>query len=330
MARRIVIVALPACAALDVVGPYEVFAGAREGLQRRGARDLGYEPMVVGIDNTGIPSESGLGLQAHGSLAQLVRKRAPLHTLLIAGGSGARAAVNDRRVLRWVQLLAARAERVASVCTGAFVLAAAGLLDGRRATTHWAYCRQLAESFPRVKVEPDPIYIEDGRIWTSAGVTAGMDLALAMVERDCGHALSAAVARHYVMFIRRAGGQSQFSPHLTASRAHSPSLRELHDFISEHPGEQLDVPSLAKRAGMSVRNFSRRFRAELGVPPAAYIERVRLEHARALLEDSTHGIDEVATRAGFGQAETLRRVFARHIGLSPREYRARFRKRTGT
>ena len=158
-------------------------------------------------------------------------------------------------------------------------------------------------------------------------VWAGLDLALAMVERDFGHALSTLIARHLVLFIRRAGGQSQFSPHLQSAKAHTPSLQELHGFISEHSRDQLDVPSLAKRAGMSVRHFSRRFRTETGVSPAAYIERVRLEHARALLETSDHGVGAVAALAGFGHAETLRRVFARRIGVSPREYRARFSRR---
>jgi transcriptional regulator GlxA family with amidase domain len=213
---------------------------------------------------------------------------------------------------------------VASVCTGAFVLAAAGLLDGRRATTHWQYCKDLAERYPKLSVEPDPIYVRDGNVWTSAGVTAGMDLALAMVEQDLGHELAATLSRHYVMFIRRAGGQSQFSPHLRVVETDHEKLRELLSYISEHIEGTLDIPSLAKRIGMSVRNFSRRFRAETGETPATYIERIRIEHARKLLEDTQSGIDEIATRSGFGHAETLRRAFARRIGLSPSEYRGRF------
>lgn len=325
MVRRIVILALPDCQSLDVVGPYEVFAGARHAQEARGARDLGYAPLIAALDAGPLRAEHGFAFMPHVTLASMARANAPaLDTLIVAGGRGARTGPYDPRLLKLVQRTAARARRVASVCTGAFVLAAAGLLDGRKVTTHWAYCAALAERYPALRVEPDPIYVRDGDTWTSAGVTAGMDLALAMVEHDLGHALAATISRHYVMFIRRAGGQSQFSPHVRAVDTDHEKLRELLAYISEHVDETLDVPRLAKRAGMSVRNFSRRFRAETGSTPATYIERVRLEHARKLLEDTPHGIDEVAARAGFGHAETLRRVFARRIGLSPSEYRGRF------
>jgi transcriptional regulator GlxA family with amidase domain len=325
MARRVAILALPDYQPLDVVGPYEVFAGAHAALRARRAGARGYEPLIVAPDRSPLRSESGLLLTPHATLASVARADAkPLDTLIVAGGRGARARAHEPRLLRSLQLTAARARRVASVCTGAFTLAAAGLLDGKRVTTHWHHCAELARRYPQLHVDPDPIYVRDGTTWTSAGVTAGMDLALAMVERDHGHALAALVSRQLVMFIRRAGGQSQFSPHLRVAPPEHARLRELHAYISEHVDAPLDVPSLARRAGMSVRNFSRRFHGETGATPAAYIERVRLDHARGLLEDSALAIEDVAVRAGFGSAETLRRVFARHIGLSPREYRARF------
>jgi transcriptional regulator GlxA family with amidase domain len=325
MVRRIAILALPDCQPLDVIGPYEVFAGAHAALRASGASARGYEALVVAHGRAPLRSESGLSLTPQATLASVARASAkPLDTLIVAGGRGARARDHDPRLLKTLQLAAARARRVAAVCTGAFTLAAAGLLDGKRVTTHWNHCQELARRFPKLTVDPDPIYVRDGSTWTSAGVTAGMDLALAMVERDHGHALAALVSRHLVMFIRRAGGQSQFSPHLRVIEPEHTRLRELHAYISEHVDAPLDLPSLAKRAGMSLRNFSRRFRSETGATPAAYIERVRLDHARGLLEASELAIEDVAQRAGFGSAETLRRVFARRIGLSPREYRARF------
>jgi transcriptional regulator GlxA family with amidase domain len=204
------------------------------------------------------------------------------------------------------------------------VLAAAGLLDGRRATTHWAYCDQLAAAHPAVRVERDPIYVHDGNVWTSAGVTAGIDLSLALVEADLGRALALLLARWFVMFVRRAGGQSQFSAQLGVQAADREPLRELQAWIVDHPETALDVPALARRAGMSVRHFARVFAAEVGVSPAVYVERVRLETARRLLESTGLSIDRVAEGAGFGTPESLRRAFARRVGVSPREYRARF------
>jgi transcriptional regulator GlxA family with amidase domain len=213
---------------------------------------------------------------------------------------------------------------VASVCTGAFVLAAAGLLDGRRATTHWAYCDALAAAAPRVQVERDPIFVRDGALWTSAGVTAGIDLALALVEADLGRELAQLVARHLVMFVRRAGGQSQFSPVLAAQTAQRTPIRALQAAIAEHPEARLDLPTMARRAAMSVRHFARVFRAEVGTSPAAYVEAVRLDTARRLLETTTLPVEQVAHDAGFGTPESLRRALGRGVGLSPREYRARF------
>jgi len=324
MLRRVVIVAFDGCQALDVIGPLEVFSGARAAQVRRRARDPGYAPLVAATTRP-VRSESGLDIFPQATLAAVTAARAPaIDTLIVAGGEGTRAAARDAAFLRLVARAAARSRRVASVCTGAFVLAAAGLLDRRRATTHWAYCDALARAYPRVRVEKDPIYVRDGKVWTSAGVSAGIDLALAMVEEDLGRDLAMLIARWLVVFVRRAGGQSQFSAQLQAQAAEREPLRELQAFIVEHPEAALDVPALARRAAMSVRHFGRVFRAEAGLSPAAYVERVRIETARRLLESNGRSVEEVAAASGFGTPETLRRAFARRVGLSPREYRARF------
>lgn len=321
MTRRIVILTFPDGQALDVIGPLEVFAGAAEALQRQGATRPGYQISIAAASRRPLRMSSGVSLVPDRALAEVPRD---LDTLIIAGGRGARRAAALPEIVVGVARLARRARRVASVCTGTFVLAAAGLLDGRRATTHWAYCDQLAAAHPAITVERDPIYVRDGAIWTSAGVTAGMDLALAMVEDDLGRDLAMLVARHLVMFVRRAGGQSQFSAQLAVQTAEREPIRELQAWISDHPDAALDVPALAGRAAMSVRHFTRVFRAQVGVSPASYVERIRVETARRLLETTARSIEAVAAAAGFGTPESLRRAFARGVGLSPREYRARF------
>jgi transcriptional regulator GlxA family with amidase domain len=259
-----------------------------------------------------------------GSLAQFRPRAAGLHTLMVCGGRGARLNAREPRVTRAVRRLAMHASRISSVCTGAFVLAGAGLLDGRRATTHWTRCKELQTQFPNVQVEDAPIYVRDGDVYTSAGVTAGIDLALALVEEDLGREVASLVARHLVVFVRRAGGQAQFSAQLAAASAEREPLRELMAFIVDQPDAELDVPALAARAHLSVRHFSRLFRAETGLSPAAYVERVRVETARRLLENSARSVEQVAAAAGFGTPEALRRAFARLLTVSPREYRARF------
>lgn len=321
MERRIAIIAFEDGQALDVAGPYEVFASAREAQARRRARDPGYTVEVVAARRGPVRQSSGLELGATRGLGEL---RGRLDTLIVAGGAGARRAAGDPEVVRAVAAAARRSRRVASVCTGAFVLGAAGVLDGRRATTHWAHCDALAGAFPKVTVEPDPIFVRDGEVWTSAGVTAGIDLALALVEDDLGREVAMLIARWLVVFVRRAGGQSQFSAQLAVQAAERAPIRDLQAWIVEHPDEALDVPAMARRAAMSVRHFTRVFRAEVGVAPAAYVERVRVETARRLLETTGMSIDRVAEAAGFTIPESLRRAFARRVGLSPREYRARF------
>jgi len=328
MFRRVVIVAFDGCQALDVVGPLEVFAGASEAQARRHARDPGYAPIVAAVPRS-VRAQSGIEIATQARLAGVAAAGAPaIDTLIVAGGWGARRAALDSSFVRLVARAAGRARRVASVCTGAFVLAEAGLLERRRATTHWAYCDSLAEAHPNIRVETAPIFVRDGKVWTSAGVSAGIDLALAMVEEDLGRELAMLIARWLVVFVRRAGGQSQFSAQLQAQAAERAPIRELQAFILEHPEAALGVPALAKQAAMSVRNFARIFRAEVGLPPAAYVERVRVETARRLLETSERSVDDVAEASGFGTPERLRRAFARRVGLSPREYRARFGARS--
>jgi transcriptional regulator GlxA family with amidase domain len=243
----------------------------------------------------------------------------------VIGGEGAFAAARDPQLVRAVSNLARRSRRVASVCTGAFVLAAAGLLDGKRGTTHWESCERLAEWYPQIDVEGERIFMRDGNVWTSAGVTAGMDLALALVADDMGQDVARRVARLLVMYVQRPGGQAQFSAQLRAQRAARDPLRKLQSWIGEHPTEDHSVERLATRVSMSPRHFARVFRSDVGCTPAAYVEQVRVEVARRLLETTALSVDDVAASAGFGTPETLRRAFARRVGANPTDYRDRFR-----
>jgi transcriptional regulator GlxA family with amidase domain len=247
-----------------------------------------------------------------------------IDTLIAAGGFGVREASADELLVGWVRSAARRSRRVASVCSGAFLLAAAGLLDGRRATTHWAYCRELARQHPKVGVDPNPIFVRDDNVWTSAGVTAGIDLALALVEDDLGPEIARHVARWLVMFVQRPGGQAQFSSHLEVAPATRTPLRELQAWIADHLDRDLRVEALAARAAMSTRNFARAFRREVGITPAAYVEVLRVEAARQRLERSAEPVEHIAARTGFGTPETMRRAFARRVGVPPAEYRSRF------
>jgi transcriptional regulator GlxA family with amidase domain len=244
-------------------------------------------------------------------------------TLIVAGGWGVHEAVHDRELVDWVRARSAHARRTASVCTGAFLLAAAGLLNERRAVTHWTRCAELATRFPSVHVEPDPIFIRDGDVWTSAGVTAGIDLSLALVEDDLGRTLALDVARQLVVFLKRPGGQAQFSAALSLQKS-GERFGELHAWIAENLAGDLSVGVLAARVGMSERSFVRHYRAQTGTTPARAIERMRLEAARRLLGDTALPVKRVAARCGFGTEETMRRGFLRSLGVSPQAYRERF------
>jgi transcriptional regulator GlxA family with amidase domain len=228
--------------------------------------------------------------------------------------------------LRWIRRQAGWVRRLASVCTGTFFLAEAGLLEGLRATTHWASCAQLAREFPGVRVEPDTIFVREGSIYTTAGVTAGMDLALAMVEEDHGREVALAVARALVMFLQRPGGQAQFSAQLAVQLAEHEPLRDLQAYILDHPRADLSVATLARRVAMSPRNFARVFTREVGATPARFVTSVRVETARRLLEDSAENLEAIGTRSGLGTPESMRRAFLRSLGIPPSQYRERFNR----
>jgi transcriptional regulator GlxA family with amidase domain len=315
-ARRVVLVVFPGLQTLDLVGPAEVFSTASL------LSPPGYAITVAAAVDEPLRTSSGLTLTPDAGVDDC---RGPIDTLVVCGGAGVVSALDDRALTAWLPRAGGRARRVASVCNGAFLLARAGLLGGRRATTHWAACDELARRHPEIDVERDSIFVRDGNVYTSAGVTAGMDLALALVEEDLGPAIAREIARQLVLFLRRPGGQSQFSSHLAVEPAQRAPLRELQGWIADHLAEDLSVPALAARAHMSPRNFARAFRREAGLTPAAYVEAVRLEHARMALERSDEPIDAVAHRCGFGTVETMRRAFRRRLRVAPGDYRTRFR-----
>jgi transcriptional regulator GlxA family with amidase domain len=310
--RRIVIVGFDRVQALDITGPSEVFS-----LAHRAAPGGAYEIELIGAAGN-LRTSSGLTLQT-----QPPDTRA-IDTLIVPGGQGTRAATNDERLISWIRTAAKRSRRVTSVCTGAFLLARAGLLDGRRATTHWSACNALQRLHPAIEVDPDPIFVRDGNVYSSAGVTAGIDLALALVEEDLGPQAALNAARSLVLFVRRPGGQAQFSAGLKTQAASHRRIRELQQWIQGNLNSDLAVPTLAERCFMSERNFSRVFAKEVGETPASYVESLRLERARLLLETTEHQLDQIASECGFGTVETLRRTFARRLHASPSDYRARF------
>lgn len=320
-ARRVVMLTFADVQMLDVTGPLEVFAMATRLLAMQGAQDPGYAIELVADKAGPVVTSSGLELNARGAWCDL---RGGMDTLLVPGGPGAETAVRDAALSRWLNRAALRARRLVSVCTGALLLAEAGLLDGKRATTHWAYAERLAQLYPKVTVEPDPIFIRDGEVYTSAGVTAGMDLALALLEEDLGREMALTVARHLVLFLKRPGGQSQFSVQLSSQWTEHEPLRELQGWALDHLGADLCVEALARRACMSPRNFARVFRREVGVTAARFVERARVEEARRRLVDTRSSIERIAEECGFGTAETLRRVFLRRLQVAPSEYRGRF------
>jgi transcriptional regulator GlxA family with amidase domain len=322
--RTITILAYSGVQPLDVVGPAEVFSAA-DGLlaDERGGLGGAYEIEVVAQSPEPIMTRNGgYGIAP---LRTTKEVRGPIDTLLVAGGFGVHDAVEDKDLIRWIRSAARRSRRVTSVCSGSFLLARAGLLEGKRATTHWSSCAELARRHPEVEVDPNPIFVHDGDVWTSAGVTSGMDLALALVEEDLGREVALEVARWLVLYLQRPGGQAQFSSHLASQLAERVPLRELQGWIADHLEEDLRVEVLAERASMSPRNFARAFRREIGMTPAAYVTELRVERARQRLEAGSEPIDQVAIGCGFGTPETMRRAFARRVGVAPAEYRNRFR-----
>jgi transcriptional regulator GlxA family with amidase domain len=319
--RRVLFVAFPEVQLLDIAGPSSVFTTASRVV---GAKRPGYRVEIAALRKGPVMTEGGVLLQA---TVAMDRVRGPVDTLMVPGGEVTMRPDSEPEVPPLLRLLARRSRRVASVCTGSFLLARAGLLDGKQATTHWLGCEALKQQHPRCTVRPDHIYLRDGRVWTSAGVTSGIDLALALVEEDLGRNVARQVARLLVVYLRRPGGQSQFSVQMASQWASRAPVRDVQEWLPEHLREDLSVEALAKRATMSPRNFARAFRTEVGVTPARYVERLRVEAARTELETTQRTVKEIATDVGFGTLETMHRVFKRALGVTPAEYRGRFAAR---
>lgn len=310
--KRVVFAAVPPIQILDLTGPFEVFA-----------RCGGYRVELVSPAPGGLVSAScGLTLCGAKDYAGL---RGAVDTLLVPGGDGPEELACDQAFLDWLRRMSKRVRRIGSICTGAFLLGAAGILDNRRAVTHWGWCDRLAQQFRAIKVEQDPIFIKDGHIYTSAGVTAGIDLALAMVEEDHGQSRALEIARDLVMFLRRPGGQSQFSALLATQASSRRPIEDLQAWVLDHLDENLSVEALASHSGMSPRHFARVFLADKGITPARFVEQTRVEAARILIQESRLTLKEVALKAGFGSADSMRRSFVRVLGVTPRDHADRFR-----
>jgi transcriptional regulator GlxA family with amidase domain len=318
--RRIVFIGFDGAASLDITGPHEVFALANHFSQSSGGPS--YRLLLLAENTGAFPTASGLNLVADGSWRDFTGSA---DTLLVAGGPDMTPLTDNSEFLAWLRTSAERTRRIGSVCTGAFALAEAGLLDNHRATTHWQAVERLRQSYPAITVEPDAIYVQDGNICTSAGVTAGMDLALALVEEDLGGEIALAVARMLVLFLKRPGGQSQFSTVLQTQVTEKGRLAPFRTWLGQNYHQPLTVEDMASQAAMSPRNFARVFCAETGATPVGFLERIRMEHAVRLLETSTLSIEAVARECGFNGSEQLRRTFLRHMGVTPQQYQQRFR-----
>jgi len=305
---------------LDVTGPLEVFTGANDWRAGRGEGPV-YDIRTASLGGGMVRTSNGLRVAPGEDLREFRLPRPDL--LIVPGGEGSRRPGPE--LVGWLRAHGRQAHRLVSVCTGAFLLAEAGLLDGRRVTTHWAYCQSLAARYPAISVDPDPIFVRDGHVATSAGVTAGIDLALALVEDDLGRDAALDIARHLVVFLRRPGNQAQFSAQLAGQLASREPLRDVQRWIAEHPAANLSVETLASQASLSPRQFARAFAAEVGMSPGRYVDRVRLETARRRLEDTADGVEQTARSCGYGTTEAMRRAFIRTLGVSPGEYRRRFR-----
>lgn len=321
--HRIVIVALPPVVALDVTGPLDVF-GTANALAVDAGRPAPYALRLASPGGEPIATTSGMRMLADEAVAD---PALAADTLLIAGGPGPRAAVHDRALMASLRALCERAGRVGSICTGAFPLAGTGLLDGQRVTTHWAHFDEFSALFPDIELDRDALYVDTGTCHTSAGISAGIDYALSLIEADLGRAMALDVARNLVVFLKRPGGQAQFSAQLAAQLQALDADRfdELSRWIDAHLANDLSVDILAERVAMSPRNFARRFVEKMRMAPAKYVERVRIDAARRLLTDTDLSLGRIAERCGFGSAETMRQAFRRHINIAPADFRARFR-----
>jgi transcriptional regulator GlxA family with amidase domain len=322
--RRIVFVSGPKVEILDLVGPLQVFARASDMYTRAnpGAPSI-YSVEVVSISSSrSLIANCGVRITADRTFREV---RGKIDTLLVAGGDAIEQNEINAEAVRWLKRISTRIRRVGSVCTGAMLLARAGLLDGRRATTHWNWCQTLIKRAPRARVERDPIFVRDENVYTSAGVTAGMDLALALVEEDHGSRLALQVARNLVLYLRRPGGQSQFSAALSLQLTDRKPLLELEAWVLDNLQKPLTVPLLAQRLAMSPRNFARVFTKEMKTTPAKFVERLRVEAARRRLEESHNSMETIADECGFGNVNSMRNVFQRTIKIAPGQYRRHFR-----
>jgi transcriptional regulator GlxA family with amidase domain len=321
--KTIVFLAAPNTQILDVAGPFQVFVRAAEIFVREHPKNRPpYEVLLASSTRRrSVVTNCGLVLTGTETFRTL---RGPIDTLLVAGGTGVEEAAQDEELILWLRKTAQRVRRIGSVCTGAFLLAEAGLLDGKRAATHWNWAARLANRFKQITVDPDPIYIRDGNTYTTAGVTAGMDLALALVEEDLGSPMALKVARELVLYLRRTGGQSQFSAVLSLQASDRKQIEETRSWILDNLEQDLPVEKLAAKAGMSPRHFARVFLKDTGTTPAHFVERLRVETARRRLEESRDKLEKVANDCGFGSIQTLRRSFLRVLRVPPNEYRHRF------
>ncbi len=319
--KRIGIVIFDRCQIIDATGPAAVFGSANEIHLANGGRSPLYDLRMIASRSGPVRSSTGVSLFADSALNDAAT---PFDTLICAGGKGSLRFIEDSGAIANIRRLTQSVRRVVSVCTGAYVLAAAGLLDDRRAVTHWAHCRNLAALFPMVRVEPDPIFVKDGNVYTSAGVTAGMDLALALLEEDHGKALALNVAREMVMFMKRPGSQAQFSRQLSAQMAPRGNIRDVQIWLLDRLADDISVEDMAEQAAMSLRTFNRHFKKTTGRTPAGFVQEARIEAARSLLEDSDLPVKLIARQCGFGDEERMRRAFHRNLGVSPQDYRMRF------
>jgi transcriptional regulator GlxA family with amidase domain len=307
---------------LDLCGPLDAFYYADRVLCVSGREtEPGYETVVIAVGRGVVRAKCGLEVAAHADCAEIVEG---LDTLVVVGGEGAMAACADAALVEWIRDMAPRVRRLASICTGAFLLAGAGLLDNRKVTTHWLYCDALARAYPRLRVEADRIFVRDGGVYTSGGITAGIDLALMLIEEDLGREAPRQVAGLMVVFLRRPGGQAQFSPFLQDENTACGDISELKAFVLNNLNRDLTVERLAEQAAMSPRNFARRFAAETGTTPARFVERARVEAARCRLEQTSLPLEAIALACGFTSPDRLRRAFRRHLDVGPLEYRDRF------
>ena len=327
--REVLVVGHPGVLGMELLAVRDMFScpGYLTELAGGAAGPPPYDVRVASVDGRALDLGGGISL---GGPESLRAHRRPVDTLVVIGGAvAADVAAGDAELVAAVRSVAGRARRVVSTCSGAFLLAAAGLLDGRRATTHWMVADRLAADYPRVDVDPDAIYVRDGNVYTSAGVTACHDLVLALIEEDLGAEVALAVARLTVISLRRAGGQTQYSVQLAAPPARRAPIRETQEYVTANPGADLSLPALAARLHLSPRHFARLFRAEVGMSPGAYVDRVRLEAARRRVEETDRPLTAVAADTGFGTRENLRRVFVAELGVCPAEYRRRFSLRVG-